>query len=129
MVVRYPESHWIQPVEGIDLMRFSSLQNRIRQIRNATRLTLKIAASVAVLSIDATAQRTLNVEQYLINEKGVDPSRIELRTGDTPGRSVNDTLVPAGENFDSGSTATFDGASVKRRGQAYDKVRAGKTTR
>ncbi|MCU1320751.1 MAG: hypothetical protein JWM43_400 [Acidobacteriaceae bacterium] len=78
---------------------------------------------------DAAAQRTLNVEQYLINEKRVDPSRIELRTGDTPGRSVDDTLVPAGANFDSGSTATFDGASVKRRGQAYDKVRAGKTTR
>ena len=81
-------------------------------------------------SPDAAAQRALNVEQYLIDEKGVDPSRMELRTGDTPpGRSADNTLVPAGATFDSGGTATFDGASVKRRGQAYGKVRAGKAAR
>ena len=74
---------------------------------------------------DAAAQRTLNVEQYLLNEKGVDPSRIELRIDETPGRSVSNTLVPPGATFDSTSTATFDGASIRRRGQAYGKVRSG----
>jgi hypothetical protein len=76
---------------------------------------------------DSAAQRALNVEQYLMVEKGVDPSRIELRIGDTPGRTVDNTLVPAGASFDSGSTATFDGASVRRRGQAYGKTRPSKT--
>ncbi len=31
------------------------------------------------------AERTLNVEQYLVDEKGIDPGRIELRIGDTSG--------------------------------------------
>ncbi len=73
---------------------------------------------------DAAAQRVLNVEQYLTDEKGVDPSRIELRTGDTAGRTVDNTLVPAGATFNTG--ATFDGSSIKRTGQAYGKVRSGK---
>ena len=36
---------------------------------------------------ESAAERTLNVEQYLIDEKGVDPTRIELRIDETPGRS------------------------------------------
>ena len=78
---------------------------------------------------EAAAQRTLNVEQYLIDEKGIDPSRIEVRTGDGTGRSVDDTLVPTGASFNSGSTATFDSSSIKRGGQAYGKVRSGNKTK
>jgi hypothetical protein len=78
---------------------------------------------------ESAAERTLNVEQYLIVEKGVDPSRIQLRIDDNPGRSVDNTLVPAGATFDSGGTATFDGASIKRRGQPYGKAPSGKLAR
>ena len=60
---------------------------------------------------DAAAERVLNVEQYLTDEKGVDPSRIELRTGDTAGRIVDNTLVPAGATFNTGAP-TFDGSSI-----------------
>jgi hypothetical protein len=70
---------------------------------------------------DAAAQRALNVEQYLIEEKGVDPTRIELRTGDAAGRTVDNTLVPPGATFDTGSTATFDSSKIKRTGQPYGK--------
>src|SRR5271170_2053301 len=68
---------------------------------------------------DAAAQRTLNVEQYLTDEKGIDPSRIELRTGGEPGRAVDNILVPAGATFTPGDTNTFDSNSVKRQGQPY----------
>jgi hypothetical protein len=68
---------------------------------------------------DAAAQRTLNVEQYLTQEKGIDPSRIELRTGGEPSRSLDDILVPAGATFTPGDTSTFDSNSVKRHGQPY----------
>jgi outer membrane protein OmpA-like peptidoglycan-associated protein len=78
---------------------------------------------------DAAAQRTLNVEQYLIDEKGIDPSRIELRTGGPAGRSVDDILVPAGATFDTTSTATFDSSTVKRTGQPYAKPGAPKSTK
>ena len=45
---------------------------------------------------DAAAERTLNVKQYLTDEKGIDPSRIQVRTGETTGRTADNVLVPAG---------------------------------
>ena len=72
-------------------------------------------------SSDAAAQRALNVEQYLTDEKGIDPSRIELRTGSEPGRTVDNVLVPSGATFAPGDTTTFDPGSVKRQGQPYGK--------
>jgi hypothetical protein len=78
-------------------------------------------------SPEAAQARALNVDQYLADEKGIDASRIELRTGDATGRSVETTLVPAGATFDPGSTTTFDANSVKRKGQAYGKAQANST--
>jgi hypothetical protein len=68
---------------------------------------------------DAAAQRDLNVEQYLTQEKGIDPSRIEMRTGGELNRSLDNILVPAGATFTPGDTNTFDSNSVKRQGQPY----------
>jgi hypothetical protein len=68
---------------------------------------------------DAAAQRDLNVAQYLTQEKGVDPSRIELRTGGDLTRSLDSILVPPGATFTPGDTNTFDTNSVKRQGQPY----------
>jgi hypothetical protein len=68
---------------------------------------------------DAAAQRDLNVAQYLTQEKGIDPSRIELRTGGDLTRSLDNILVPPGAIFTPGDTNTFDTNSVKRQGQPY----------
>jgi len=68
---------------------------------------------------DAAAQRDLNVAQYLTREKGIDPSRIELRTGGDLKRSLDNILVPPGATFTPGDTNTFDTNSVKRQGQPY----------
>jgi outer membrane protein OmpA-like peptidoglycan-associated protein len=68
---------------------------------------------------DAAAQRDLNVQQYLVDEKGIDPTRIEMRTGGELNRSLDNVLVPAGATFIPGDTNTFDTNSVKRRGQPY----------
>ena len=68
---------------------------------------------------DAAAQRDLNVAQYLTQEKGIDPSRIEMRTGGELNRSLDNILVPAGATFTPGDTTTFDSNSVKRQGQPY----------
>ncbi|MBB5345452.1 OmpA family protein [Tunturibacter empetritectus] len=70
---------------------------------------------------DAAAQRDLNVEQYLTDEKGIDPARISMRTSGQPGRILDSTLVPDGASFTPGDTATFDASSVKRQGQPYAK--------
>jgi hypothetical protein len=68
---------------------------------------------------DAAAQRDLNVAQYLMEEKGIDPARIELRTGGDLTRSVDNILVPPGAIFTPGDTNTFDTNSIKRQGQPY----------
>jgi hypothetical protein len=70
---------------------------------------------------DAAAQRDLNVAQYLTQEKGIDPTRIEMRTGGELTRSLDNILVPAGASFTPGETNTFDSNSVKRQGQPYGK--------
>jgi hypothetical protein len=68
---------------------------------------------------DAAAERTLNVKQYLMTEKGIDASRIEVRTGETTDRSVDDILVPAGASWDPVGTTSFDPTTIQRHGQPY----------
>jgi hypothetical protein len=68
---------------------------------------------------EAAAERTLNVKQYLTQEKGIDPSRIELRTGETAGRTADNILVPPGATWDPGGTTSFDPTRVKRTGEPY----------
>jgi hypothetical protein len=68
---------------------------------------------------EAAAERTLNARQYLTQEKGIDPSRIELRTGEPSGKTVTNTLVPAGAVFKDPNTHIFDEKTVVRHGQAY----------
>jgi outer membrane protein OmpA-like peptidoglycan-associated protein len=67
------------------------------------------------------AERSLNVRQYLVDEKGIDAGRIEVRYGAGTGREVDDILVPAGASYTNDKTTAFDPTSVKRIGQAYGK--------
>ncbi len=67
----------------------------------------------------AAAQRVLNARQYLTEEKGVDPARIQVRVGESPGRTVRDVLVPTGASFSEPATQPFDEGSITRRGEAY----------
>ncbi len=45
------------------------------------------------------AQRAVNTKDYLVVDKGIDPSRITAVTNDTDGQQVLDYLVPAGADF------------------------------
>ncbi|MDE1162982.1 MAG: outer membrane beta-barrel protein [Acidobacteriaceae bacterium] len=65
------------------------------------------------------AERALNARQYLTQEKGVDPSRIEVRVGQTSGRTLDNVLVPSGATFNDVNTQLFDEASISRHGEAY----------
>ena len=80
---------------------------------------------------EAAAERSLNVRQYLTQEKGIDQGRIEVRVGDTSGRTVNNTLVPSGAIFNDSNTETFDENAIPRTGQAYgvSRARSGAGTR
>ena len=70
----------------------------------------------------AGAERGLNVRQYLVDEKGIDPSRIEVRSGDAGTRTVENSLIPAGAAF-TGTASTVDATAIHRTGQPYGKPR------
>ena len=67
----------------------------------------------------AAAERALNARQYLTKEKGIDPSRIEVRVGQTSGRTLDNILVPSGASYSDPNTALFNEHAITRHGEAY----------
>ena len=61
------------------------------------------------------AQRAVNAKNYLVTDQGIDPSRISVATGTTPGQTVENYLVPAGASFsnDVNGTTPVDETAVK----------------
>ncbi|MGI9103998.1 MAG: OmpA family protein [Terriglobales bacterium] len=72
-------------------------------------------------------ERAVNTKAYLTKEKGIDPSRIEVRTGTAGTRTAEIWLVPAGATFDQPGAQSFSEAKVKPSRDAYPHVRAAKT--
>ncbi|MFZ0745548.1 MAG: hypothetical protein WAM85_14145 [Terracidiphilus sp.] len=64
---------------------------------------------------DFAAQRAVNAKEYLVTDKGIDPSRVSVATGTEDGQKVEDYLVPAGANFSSDvqGTTPVDESTVK----------------
>lgn len=64
---------------------------------------------------DPAAQRAVNAKAYLVDEKGIDASRVGVATGTQDGKSVEDYLVPAGADFnaDVQGTTPVDESAVK----------------
>ncbi|MBB6142466.1 outer membrane protein OmpA-like peptidoglycan-associated protein [Silvibacterium bohemicum] len=67
------------------------------------------------MEADLAAQRAVNTKDYLVKEKGIDASRISVRTGTTGTNEVDNYLVPAGATFDTDVTGTtaVDESTVK----------------
>jgi hypothetical protein len=47
------------------------------------------------------AQRAVNTKEYLVTDKGIDPSRVSVATGSGDDQKVENYLVPAGADFNS----------------------------
>lgn len=58
-------------------------------------------------------ERAINTKAYLTQEKGIDPGRIEVRTGNSGTRSAEIWLVPSGATFNQQGTNPFDESTVK----------------
>ncbi|MGB9103913.1 MAG: OmpA family protein, partial [Terriglobales bacterium] len=71
-------------------------------------------------------QRAVNTKAYLTQEKGIDPSRIDLRTGSGGTRTAEVYLVPPGASFDVQGTHTFDASKMKAGKNAYPQAPAPK---
>ena len=65
--------------------------------------------------MDAAAQRAVNAKDYLVDEKGIDASRVSVATSTEDGQKVETYLVPAGANFSSDvqGTTPVDETTVK----------------
>ncbi|MEO6966308.1 MAG: OmpA family protein, partial [Acidobacteriaceae bacterium] len=68
------------------------------------------------------AERAVNAKAYLVKEKGLDSSRIEVRTGNAGTLTVQNFLVPPGANFENdvpGTSQPIDTSKVKASRNAY----------
>lgn len=70
-------------------------------------------------STGMAAERAANAKLYLSREKGIDPTRVTLRTGQAGDKSVNNTLIPAGAVFDDSLSVAVNEGSVQHSGEAY----------
>jgi hypothetical protein len=64
-------------------------------------------------AVDLAAQRAVNTKDYLVTEKGIDPSRVQVYIGQTDGQTVSTTLVPAGATMDTSGLVVVDEVAVK----------------
>ncbi len=64
-------------------------------------------------------ERAVNTKAYLTQEKGIDPSRIEVRTGSGGNRTAEIYLVPAGASSNIQGTQAFDASKVRPTKNAY----------
>jgi outer membrane protein OmpA-like peptidoglycan-associated protein len=67
---------------------------------DATVVIVGEAASDEKMASKLAAQRAVNTKDYLVKEKGIDASRIQVRTGTQGNKEAEDYLVPAGASFD-----------------------------
>lgn len=58
-------------------------------------------------------ERAVNTKAYLVTEKGIDPARIEVRTGTAGGKRAEIYLVAPGGTFNVEGTQTFPEKAVK----------------
>ncbi|MGO8717960.1 MAG: hypothetical protein ACLQMO_01925 [Acidobacteriaceae bacterium] len=67
------------------------------------------------------AERAVNTKAYLVSEKGIDPSRIDVRTGTAGADTVQNYLVPSGATFDNDvqGTTPVDTSVIKASRNAY----------
>jgi len=59
------------------------------------------------------AERAVNTKAYLVTEKGVDASRIEVFTGSTGTNTADTTLIPTGATLDTTGLTPVDETAVK----------------
>jgi hypothetical protein len=65
--------------------------------------------------VDFAGERAVNTKEYLVTDKGIDASRIIVKTGSTDGKTVEDYLVPSGATFETDvqGTTAVDETMVK----------------
>jgi len=74
---------------------------------DATIVVVGEAETGQKMSAHLAAERAVNTNEYLVKEKGIDASRIQVRTGPQSENEAENYLVPAGASFDTDITGTM----------------------
>jgi len=87
----------------------------LQQQTDASAVLVGEAASDEKKASTLAAQRAVNTKDYLVKEKGIDASRISVRTGTQGNKEVENYLVPSGATFDNDvqGTTAVDESTVK----------------
>jgi outer membrane protein OmpA-like peptidoglycan-associated protein len=97
----------------------------LQQQTDATAVVVGEAAPDEKKAATLAAQRGVNTKDYLVKEKGIDASRISVRTGTQGNKEVENYLVPSGATFDhdvQGTTAV-DESAVQAQARTAPPVR------
>ena len=85
-------------------------------LQRSTDATLDVIGNAATnekMGQKKAAERAVNTKDYLVKEKGIDASRINVFTGTDDAKKVNDILVPAGADTTSITATPVDETAVK----------------
>jgi len=97
---------------ALALQRTSDAKVAVAANSDATEKAAYAKASRKKAARDAAALRAVNTKDYLVTEKGIDASRVEVYTGASDSRAVDTTLIPAGAALDTTGLTPVD-ESVK----------------
>jgi hypothetical protein len=89
----------------------------LRLQRDADSKAVIVGYSGAKEGKGVAAQRATNAKTYLVKEKGIDASRIELRTGMGDEKKADFYIVPAGATFSGEGTEMVVEKPMKKSGQ------------
>ena len=96
---------------SLNLQRSSDAKLAI--VGNSAAPTGKTSAAKAKNTAKLASERAVNTKEYLVNEKGIDASRVSVYTGSQDANTVTTTLIPAGATMDSTGDTPVDESAVK----------------
>jgi outer membrane protein OmpA-like peptidoglycan-associated protein len=118
-----PASSKINSINFPDTKKPARVDNAAKAILDevALRLQREADAKAVIVGFGAdtkkfknlAAQRAVNTKAYLTQEKGIDGSRLEVRTGSADTATTDIWLIPTGATFDATGTTAVDEAKIK----------------
>jgi len=123
-----PQASQINTCQFPDKRRPSRVDNACKAVLDEVALRLQREADARLVVVGHgdpadgknlakfKAERAYNSKQYLTTgeaQQGIDPSRIELRTGADTGMTADYWLVPSGATFNQEGTQTVDESTIK----------------
>ena len=100
-------------LDDVALSLQRSSDAKLAVVGNSTKKEKALLKGKRANAVDLAAQRAVNTKDYLVTEKGIDPSRVQVYVGQTDGQTVTTTLVPAGATMDTSGLVVVDEAAVK----------------